>query len=205
MALKTLVYVRDINNLSDARYAAGMGVELAGFRLDPQDDSALTPDKLKEITGWIAGVKTVGEFGNASPGEAMLLMGDLNLDYLLVPPSWKNDDFFMPGVSLIRLTVIDGKSIDELLAETESAPENTEYFVLESSDDVLTHEKKAIIKALSGQYPVILSFGITKENVSELIALPDLKGISLKGGDEIRPGYKEFDDLADILEMLETD
>ncbi len=130
MALKTLVYLRDINNLSDARYAAGMGVELTGFRLDPQDESSLTPEMFREITGWIAGVKTVGEFGQASPGEAMLLTGDLDLDYLLVPPSWKNDDFFMPGIRMIRCIAVDGKTLDELLAEMGSAQADTEYFVL---------------------------------------------------------------------------
>ena len=32
-----------------------------------------------------------------------------------------------------------------------------------------------------------------------------VKGISLKGGEEIRPGYKDFDELADILEALEIE
>ena len=34
MGLKTLVKVSEVNNLSDARYCAGMGVEMIGFSLD---------------------------------------------------------------------------------------------------------------------------------------------------------------------------
>ena len=31
----------------------------------------------------------------------------------------------------------------------------------------------------------------------------ELKGIALKGGDEQRPGWKDLDELIDILEALE--
>ncbi len=34
MSLNTFVYIRDVDNLSDARYCAGMGVDMIGFRLD---------------------------------------------------------------------------------------------------------------------------------------------------------------------------
>ena len=41
--LKTLIKVSNINNLSDARYCAGMGVEMLGFSMDE-----LSIEKFKE-------------------------------------------------------------------------------------------------------------------------------------------------------------
>jgi len=42
-------------------------------------------------------------------------------------------------------------------------------------------------------------------NVESLFEELPLAGIALKGGDEIRAGYKDYDELADILELLEED
>ena len=53
--LKTKVKVSSIENLSDARYCAGMGVEWLGFPL------AMPVEKLEEIRNWLAGVQIVGE------------------------------------------------------------------------------------------------------------------------------------------------
>ncbi len=62
-----------------------------------------------------------------------------------------------------------------------------------------------MIEQLAARFPVILGFGINRENVIELVETTGIKGLALQGGDEIRPGYREFDDLADMLELLEVD
>ena len=43
--LKTLVKVGEINNLSDARYSAGMGVELLGFALKHPERKVITKEE----------------------------------------------------------------------------------------------------------------------------------------------------------------
>ncbi|MFM1835376.1 MAG: hypothetical protein RJA04_63, partial [Bacteroidota bacterium] len=48
--LKTLVKVSAITNLSDARYCAGMGVDLLGFPL-----GKISIDQFTEIRNWLAG------------------------------------------------------------------------------------------------------------------------------------------------------
>jgi phosphoribosylanthranilate isomerase len=53
--------------------------------------------------------------------------------------------------------------------------------------------------------PIVLAGGFTDEDVEGKIDSLNLFGIAMKGGDEIRPGYKDFDALADILEALEID
>ena len=46
---------------------------------------------------------------------------------------------------------------------------------------------------------------LKKENVNQIIDEYPIKGISLKGGDEIKPGLRDYDELADILEAIEIE
>src|SRR5690349_969235 len=61
MALKTLVKVGKISNLSDARYCAGMNVDLLGFRVVTGQDHYVSPELFKEIRGWFTGPAIVAE------------------------------------------------------------------------------------------------------------------------------------------------
>ncbi len=60
MALITSVIVNGVNNLSDARYCAGMGVDMIGFNLDESQPGFMPAADLQDIAGWVAGVKLVG-------------------------------------------------------------------------------------------------------------------------------------------------
>jgi phosphoribosylanthranilate isomerase len=67
MALKTFVKVSTVNNLSDARYCAGMYVNWLGFNLEESSPDYLSPEKFTEITEWLSGLEYVGEFENSHP------------------------------------------------------------------------------------------------------------------------------------------
>ena len=67
MGLRTTVIVNEINNLSDARYCAGMGVDYLGFSLESTDPGYVDPERFKEITSWVSGPEYLGEFKNSSP------------------------------------------------------------------------------------------------------------------------------------------
>ena len=61
MSLKTKVKVGNITNLSDARYCAGMGVDMLGFAIGKADGQGVGATKFKEITDWIAGPEFILE------------------------------------------------------------------------------------------------------------------------------------------------
>src|SRR5689334_3911967 len=54
---KPITYVRKVSNLSDARYCAGMGVDMLGYVIDPASDDYVSPKLYQEMSGWIAGPK----------------------------------------------------------------------------------------------------------------------------------------------------
>src|SRR5690606_24869491 len=91
------------------------------------------------------------------------------------------------------------------LEVAEKLSESGIIFHITSKHEELDENDKQTIKLLSENCRVILGVGITAENVLDLITELHLYGISLTGGEEIKPGLKDFDELADILEALEVE
>lgn len=210
MALKTFVKISEVNNLSDARYCAGMGVDLMGFCLDPTNELSLSPEKFSEITGWISGVKLVGEFYESSTVVIKELIGSYAIHYIQTNKSEELE--YLSTLNIPMMLNIDVSSLEKRDYLEEIIRENAKkvaYFVLTASgsepESVVLDSYLSDITALSKDYPIILGFGISADNVESIIKSVAIAGIELQGGDEIKPGFKDFGELADILEALEVD
>ncbi len=205
MALRTLVKVGEINNLSDARYCAGMGTDLLGFNLDEEHPKRIEIQDYQAITAWLEGVKFVGEFENSNAEIIQELYKQLKFDFIEVKDaellaSLKD----IPCKKIYRYFLKDNlNSVNDLFKEVSA----TASFILLESDNEQNLEKEdmVILSQLCEQYQIILGYGFNAANVEEVIESIDVGGIALKGGEEERPGYKDFEDLADILELLEID
>ena len=205
MALGSFVYISDVDNLSDARYAAGMGVDLIGFKLDPADEHALNPEKFKEVSEWISGVKRVGEFRDSTPGEVKKLLDQFDIDYLLISDESQLHEFSQLDKPLILQIIVDKETENNLASTLHYCSGSVDYFLLESEKADFDEKEEEFIRTFSSQFPIILGYGVNKENADTIVSNLNLKGISLKGSSETRPGYKDFDEMADILEELEID
>jgi phosphoribosylanthranilate isomerase len=58
------IKLSNITNLSDARYAAAVGIDYIGFCFDTNDANYIPPVKAKEIFEWTSGTIVVAEFGS---------------------------------------------------------------------------------------------------------------------------------------------
>jgi phosphoribosylanthranilate isomerase len=193
--LKTTIKVSNLNNLSDARYCAGMGVEMLGFSMDELDF-----DKFKEMRGWLAGVQIVGE----TDSKNIDLVEKYQPDFLEVS-DWENIiEIQRIGKPVILKVDFATANLPALFQATKG---NVEYFVLENSDEfgIVDDAILSQLDAWSFQYPIILGFGIKESNANDLLEQTQLTGFVLKGGNEIRPGIADNEELMNILEILETD
>ncbi len=191
MSLKTVVKAGSITNLSDARYCAGMGVEIVGFPVGQSNPLALDPSRIKEIAGWLSGVKVALELNEADFDEAGLraLLESIPPDYLQVPH---------PIVGQVR----EITSLPLLIVAETLIPEVPEgdYVVYTGT---LRGEPLVSYCKLNN---VILAGGeINADNILDLLEQVKPYGIELKGGTEISPGLKDFDELSEILELLEVE
>ena len=180
MPLKTVVKVGNISNLSDARYSSGMGVDMLGFRVLEGQENHISPKLFQEIRGWVTGPKIVAEiYGLASADQLSKVIENYAPDnYELTAEEFDRfkSDLTLPCIVAGKMEA-DSKIAFHLVAENELP----KYQRLE----------KLLVKPATG------------ENILELIATSNVVGVALDGSTEDRPGFKDYADLAEILEKLD--
>ncbi|CAN5267320.1 hypothetical protein BH09BAC4_BH09BAC4_07130 [soil metagenome] len=206
MALQTLVKISNVTNLSDARYCAGMGVDMLGFSMDADSPDYVEPKKFDEIRAWVAGVQIVGETASTDPEVIEQLLDTYHPDLLQV-----DEAALLPYLGtfekpLILRTDLSQVTLDQLDTLLQTGSTGADYVLLESNGPIhLDDELKTALQRLSARYPILLGTGVSVANVHELLAQLPVRGIALSGGNEERPGNKEFGELMDILEAIEED
>lgn len=187
MSLKLKVKVGQVTNLSDARYCAGMGVALLGF---PVGTGGLDAATYRQIIDWVSGPELVLELAHASdldnvkggyPGHFIQIAAN-HLELL-------NDK------TLQFIVSINAKEWPSLAPQLK-AHQNIQYIDVEAAPDEL-----GIVKQINQSFPVLLQMN-NIDDLDEVIAA-GITGLSLKGGDEVRPGLRDYGDLAAVLEKLE--
>ena len=208
MALNTFVKVSEVSNLSDARYCAGMGVHVLGFNLEKEHDSYTDPEKYAAITGWLAGVEFAAEFDEYTFEDIQRTIDTYaRIDYIQTSqPHYVTSLRLLGKPIIVRLDAAEYQEDIVALADTmRDCREKAHYFLVENSSKSHRVDLLNDLLYLANQYPILLGFGLSPSSVSEIIKQHNLTGIALRGGEEIKPGYKNFDELAGILEAIEVE
>ena len=192
MPLKTLVKVGNISNLSDARYCAGMGVDMLGFKVIEGEPNHLPARLFQKIRGWISGPKVVAEIYNIANDE---LLTDIITNYApeyfeLSYSEYKRLGKKLTLPSIVHITKVEATSID---LDTES--ENIAYLLIDE-------EAFGVVKECTFPYPILLKVTGNK-TLEEKLKETSVTGVALNGSAEERPGFKDYSDLSEILEALE--
>jgi phosphoribosylanthranilate isomerase len=195
MALKTKVKVGKITNLSDARYCAGMGVDLLGFPIGSAHD--IDAKKYKEITDWVSGPAFVAEWSNDTTGNLEEVINSYNADFVEI------------SVRQLQFVGTLAKPLIVKLAPEEWAPYKDELLKSKSRIAFLILIKPE--SSVSGVVPwhemkdfsILLSVPDFSYSIDATLELP-IEGIALTGSEEVRPGLKEYGNLSSILEALEV-
>jgi phosphoribosylanthranilate isomerase len=192
MPLKTLVKVGNISNLSDARYCAGMGVDMLGFKVIEGQANHLPPKVYQEIRGWISGPKVVAEiYGIQDEGVLSEIMTNYAPDYLEM-----TCEEYKKLKGKLTLPVILHVSKEEVTkADLDTESENIAYLIIED-------ESFGTVKECTFPYPILLMVRSNKE-LDRKLSETSVIGVALNGSAEERPGFKDYSELADILEALE--
>ncbi len=187
--LKTRVILTDVTNLSDARYAVGMGVEYIGFNLDPQHPNYVTANEAKAISSWLAGARTVVEIGHNNKAP----VADYNPDVVNTTE---------PGLlaqyehSALRLRA------DEI--KTGTLPP-TAFYIVELPVAFWHDNRLDDLQALCRQYPVFIDSDFSSIAVQAVLDKLQPAGIVLHGSHEDKPGLSRYEGIAEVLEVLEVD
>jgi len=193
MALKLSVKIGEVSNLSDARYAAGMGVDYIGFNINSKSTHFVNPESFKEIVNWISGVGIIGEIGN-EPIEQNENYPNVLIETTNLSLSKELNEF------IFRIKTIDLNQIETIIKPIDKAL----FFILDLTPSQIDKNQQ-LLTDLCTKYPIYLSSDFKEELLEKVVDSIKPTGIEIKGSLEDQPGFKDYDGIADVLEWLEVD
>ncbi|WP_428659457.1 N-(5'-phosphoribosyl)anthranilate isomerase [Runella sp.] len=204
--LKTIVKISNVTNLSDARYCAGMGVEMLGFSIDETSEAFIELKRFQDIRSWVSGVQIVAETDSIEADTLLERLIQYQPDVIQVSHAellpWLKSETSKALILRVEADQ-DADTIEEIMTNNVAY---ATYFLLESTSDAsFDGDWPAFLNTLASRFSILLGFGITTQNADFLLDDVNIAGIALRGSEEIRPGYKEFGELMDVLEVLEEE
>jgi len=186
MSLKAKVKVGHVNNLSAARYCAGMGVDFLGFRMG---DKGLNPVAYKEIIDWISGPELILE----AHRDQALTLEDITSNY---PGHYieinKDQLHWLESSGHQFILFIEQSDLPFVMTRIEGK-DNLKY--IELSVDA--------IEDLTSSSPVPVMLFLRDPRWVELAMQLNVFALSINSGDEERPGLMDYAVVAEVLESLE--
>lgn len=193
-----------ITNLSDARYAAAVGIDFIGFNFTPNTPGYIAPIKAKEIIEWTSGSMIVAEFGNQSVNEIIEIAELLNVDIIEVNNTLLPAELLEIGKPIIKKIDIGKFSHQQVMTELTTYQQAADAFLIYTTSSGVTFDESAL-QAWCQSSQIIWGLDVNETNVHYIIDTIKPYGIQLLGGEEERPGVKDFDALADLLESIGTE
>ncbi len=195
------IKISNITNLSDARYAAAMGIDYMGFCFDKTDANYIALSKAKEIIEWTSGNLIVAEFGLQSTIEIESICKHISADVVevnnkLLP--YELATLNLPVIKKIDVNMFDNTALQKEL----DAYKNVCYaFHLYASSLPQKYDCNSLLETCK-TVKIIWGLGYTISNTKNIINSFNPYAINTYGGHEEKTGLKDFDDINDWLDSI---
>lgn len=195
--LRTKIKVSSINNLTDARYFAAWGADYLGFSCNEESELYCTPEKIREILDWIEGPECVLEFsGWQEKTEIERLIEQFECSCLHFESFAQNTARFnlpiFQDVFCEKMDASDIKNIDFPVIRSEKK------FMALNQDDLFN------IQNIMTHHQCFIDIEFQSSELEEMLSILPSYGIILRGGSEEKPGFKSFEQLDEIFEILSS-
>lgn len=196
---KIYTKVSGITSLTDARYCAGMEVNVLGIQFDNQGVAALDRNHFVSISGWIEGPIWFGEFAGTEIENILEIQESYGLmawqvTNLDVAFDLKNQQFSVAlALELTQLAELEHRLKDL----------HPEYILIKTNGEFPNSTELDLLNRLAQSYQLVIEpiSGLDDFEAWQKI-LPDC-GIHLVSGEEERPGWMDLSGLQDILEAVD--
>lgn len=191
MSLKSKVKVGRVTNLSEARYCAGMGVDMLGF---PVGKDGLTPEQYKQMIEWVAGPEFVLETNHSDSVDRTYITDNYPGHYVGIGV---REIDWLYETKLNFVVILEARDWVRVYGDLTSR-DNVKFVEVVNA----SKQDAATIRAIAAYFPVLVRIS----SVEDLSIIDSLNaGIALTGSDEEKPGIKDYSKVAEILESLEVD
>ena len=194
--LQTKVILSRVTNLSDARYASGMGVDYIGFSINPKNSQYVTIEQAETISDWLSGVSIIADIGDSVTTD----IAEYAAAYIQTSNASLINELDVP---ILALDVND-VNINDVINTMATSSADVSFFILNVESELMSVLQPQL-KELCRKYPIYISAELDSQNLA--FVLRDIKptGIVLMGSTEEKPGFSSYDGIADILEQLEVE
>jgi len=200
MSLKYFVKVGNVNNLSDARYCSAMGVNQLGFKLSDFGNNDSTIDNIKEIIRWINGVDIVAEFDNNDVEFINSIIKMELFDFIQLNHKIHiNDINIDPKKIIISINHNDEFNeffIDDFIKEFSEIS----YLIIENVELFTSSQ----LYKFSNNFKILINPTLSFIKNEDLISKYSLLGFNLFGSEEIKAGFKDYNSISDILDLIQN-
>ena len=174
--LRISVIALSINNLTDARYFAALGVDWLGFNINPASESYINAEQLKEIIDWVEGPSMMVQDAQWNPQAQQLV------------------NFSETSISGQLLQKEESPIKDAELLCFSKHDENATYRIFDSLEQWQSSGTKA-----SEAY---INYSGKIQDLEKQLSLENPPGLVLYGSEEQAAGVKSFEDLDDVFDLL---
>jgi phosphoribosylanthranilate isomerase len=204
MGLKKQIKLNAVNNLSDARYAAGMEVEWIGFQVQQGMDRLVDVPTFDAITSWVAGPTFIAEVIHLN--EAVFQYIEANYQSISTIQFQSVDDGFdfnKTSFQFIQHMELELPSDIENEILSKKIPA-IQWLSVSFNPSSLWKNYKEQIQKCNLQFNILWNLSIDVNDIETLDAM-GVNQLGLFGGTETRPGWMNIDSLIDIIESLEAE
>ena len=200
----------EVNNLSDARYASGMGAAFMGFNLSPTHPKYVEPESMKEISNWAPGPVIISEWNHEPADVIAETCNKLGIEYVQL-------NTFNPVVTAVlkpdfcviqNIDIQADENAGKLIQQISEVNGLVMYYMLsfknlEDQEHFLSKPgNELLITDFCRDQPVFLNFHFTVDNILSLIEKFKPFGINFNGSLESKPGFQDYSELNDLFELI---
>jgi phosphoribosylanthranilate isomerase len=192
-----------ITNVEDALLAVDLGADALGFMFYKESKRNIRPHEAHKIISKLPPfITTVGVFVNQEPNEIRNTQEEAGFDIVQLHGDESPDFCKNFGRRIIKaIRVKDGTS----LKEVESYPAGTVLFDTYSEESYGGTGKSfkwEILRDFHTSKRIILSGGLSPENVAQAIGIVNPYGVDVSSGVEEYPGKKSPEKLKKFIETV---
>ncbi|MEY2950694.1 MAG: hypothetical protein ACO388_00075 [Saprospiraceae bacterium] len=191
-----------ITHLTDARYFAAQGVKWMGFDTVVQGSLEQDIQRVMAIREWIDGVDLIGEFKNQGVPEILYWVNEVGLDGIQIDNSFPEGDIIQLPKGLFIIVQITSPIFTDpqiLINQFKEFESIADCFLIEVNQENINHRE---LKALSVNYPILYEWNAPSELLPKFFQEVSSYGLSLRGSNEEKIGFKSFEELDEIFEEL---
>ena len=193
-----------ITNLGDATECQTLGVNYLGFIFYKKSPRYINYSNAKKIiAGLNSKVQKVGVFVNTDNNEINTISKDIGLDYVQLHGNEGVEDIF--EIKLPCIKALDGNS--RSLSDNINMFKNAKYLLLDNiSKNIKGGSGNKFdwnnLKNIDNKKNIILSGGLSQENILDAIDKTDIEFYDFCSSTEIKPGIKNIKTIESIVNLI---